>query len=89
MASVWQQMRGQPEQKLLGHMRVSEAQARLRGGWESWAKMPNRTVTEGADGYIQLRENGTVVGIMWCEYLSPPSAPEPGQPHRQRKGALR
>jgi hypothetical protein len=84
MASIWRQLRGQAEQKLAGHLSGNEAQRRLRHLWQEWDSRPGCHVTEGADGYMQLREGDAVCGIAWVEWCSPPSAPEPGQPLRRR-----
>ena len=44
-----------------------------------------REVRAVGNDMCSLFEYGLPTGLMWCEFLSPPSAPEPGQAKRAVK----
>jgi hypothetical protein len=87
MSSVWIQFRGQAEKKIAGRLHHTEATRRLSVYCTGWlAKGAAYSLTEH-QGYVRFHEGDAVCGIGWVEHLSPPSAPEEGQPKRGREAA--
>lgn len=84
MASVWIQTRQRRgEHKLAGALPETHAVitlSALSALWQSGG--PERELKPVGNTMVSLIEYGMVTGLMWCEFLSPPSAPEPGQPKR-------
>jgi hypothetical protein len=87
MASVWVQTRQRRgEHKLAGGLpndHAVVALAALSSLWQGGG--PERKLLPVGSQMVSLIEYGMPTGIMWCEFLSPPSAPEPGQPKRAVK----
>jgi hypothetical protein len=87
MASVWIQTRQRKgEHKLAGNLPETHAVvalAALSSLWQSGG--PEREVKAVGNDMCSLFEYGLPTGLMWCEFLSPPSAPEPGQSKRAVK----
>lgn len=88
MASVWiQPHRGGEPRKLCGHLSTDGAIKFVRDVTSQWVvERPDRRVKEVYGMTAGLFQAQQMVGIVWIEPMSPPSAPEPGQPIRT-KGA--
>ena len=86
MASVWIQTRQRRgEHKLAGNLPRDHAVVTLvcmSALWQSGGQQ--REVKAVGNHMCSLIEYGLPTGLMWCEFLSPPSAPEPGQSRRQK-----
>lgn len=81
-----QASKGEPR-KLRGHLHKDSACAFAIAVSKNWAdEKPKRHILEVYGLTIGLFENSRMVGIVFVEPMSPPSAPEPGQPLRS-KGA--
>jgi len=85
MASVWlEASKGKPR-KLRGHLSSNEACAFATEVSHKWAQeKPKRHILEVYGLTIGLFDNSRMVGIVFVEPMSPPSSPEPGQPHRSK-----
>ena len=88
MASVWKEMKGQQPVKVAGMMNKPQVQAALKAEVNQWVSAgPNRTVKQGAALTVLLFEDAKLAGSLFIEPASPPSKPEPGQPHVAKGGA--
>lgn len=87
MASVWIQTRQKKgEHKLAGNLPRDHAVVTLAcmsALWQSGGQQ--REVKAVGNDMVSLIEYGMVTGLMWCEFLSPPSGTEQGQPKRMVK----
>ena len=82
MASVWKEMKGKQPEKLAGMLppQAAVAGTKLQAG--AWLHTgANRRIKQAAALSILLIENEKLVGSLFVEPISPPSKPEPGQPH--------
>jgi hypothetical protein len=91
MASVWSQQRGAGEpQKVVGHLQPAAALARCRQMAYAWRAKYGPAVEVWSGEWLLYTDGAAVkagrpVGSLFVELLSPPSAPERGQPERPRQ----
>lgn len=86
MASIWHQERGVsgPGTRMargLSGKAACEHLARLARSWETSG--PKRTSSAGEALTVFLYERKALVASLYIEPMSPPSAPEKGQPKRE------
>jgi hypothetical protein len=85
MASVWTtRADGRNERRITGGLTPDNAIVALAIFADQWrTAYPGRTLKWNSKVEVSLVQAGAITGLMWCEFLSPPSAQEPGQPKRQ------
>lgn len=85
MASVWFETKsgGEPV-KLQGDLHQKVAGAKFDGFVESYlaGKAGRKSVRYHRYEVLLFNSHGGLFGLVWVEFMSPPTAAEPGQPKR-------
>lgn len=86
MASIWIHMKGEkaPVKKVpnLSNKEAGVLFGRMLKEWKAASR--ENTIHPVFDWEVLLHRQGRLVGSLFIEFYSPPSAPEPGQPRRAK-----
>lgn len=93
MASVWAQEKGEKvPRKVAGNLTPEAARRAIRVMVQSWKQHRGPVVQVWDSEYLVYEGQkalaaGKPTGSLFVEFFSPPSRPEPGQPHAKVKPA--